>query len=438
MKNENGNGNNKTSSKNHKRFLTLKKHTGIRKDLLYDRYEAYKSIDGVRYSERFASLVEAIKWRNEFSPTNNKSSSDSVQASTSSSTSPSSQATQFSPHEMEIRRANGIDSIITFKEVWKLYQKFRFPLLSTARRDKVIDRSHFMNRLLDEKMANLNPNYFDLYIERMKRECLRTLPLRRYNYEFELDIIKTVFNWYRENYDHTFYLPILKRHYDLGVVRRLKKVNRKMSPENLILFFSTLQPFWRDVAQFQFFTATRIGEVAGLQIGSINFKKRTVTIENNAVFDHTGDKHVIELKPPKNGEIRVQNITHQLEEILRRRLTENEKNCSYLFNIRGKPLSYRQCQNAYNRALKTSGLYQQGFRSTHFLRHSAATITRELFGSLDYVAAMTGHKDLKMLQHYASLSADKFQMEASEKLEDFMLKTKKSGEGRGLSLVENS
>ncbi|MBF0299134.1 MAG: hypothetical protein HQK51_10470 [Oligoflexia bacterium] len=54
------------------------------------------------------------------------------------------------------------------------------------------------------------------------------------------------------------------------------------------------------------------------------------------------------------------------------------------------------------------------------------------------MAAMTGHKDIKMLQHYATLSADKFQMEASEKLEDFMLKTKKSGEGRGLSLVENS
>ncbi|MBF0363714.1 MAG: SDR family oxidoreductase [Oligoflexia bacterium] len=45
------------------------------------------------------------------------------------------------------------------------------------------------------------------------------------------------------------------------------------------------------------------------------------------------------------------------------------------------------------------------------------------------VAAMTGHKDIKMVQHYATLSADKFQTEASEKLADFMLKLNQSGDG---------
>ncbi|MBF0361168.1 MAG: site-specific integrase [Oligoflexia bacterium] len=446
MKNKNDNiGTNKG-----KRYRVIKNHRGIRKDLFNGKYEAYKTINGTRHSAYFDSLVAAMKWRNEFHPTLTNANSEMIGNINTMNPNMNSSINPMTNAMVNRNLLNGIDPGITFQEVWSLYQKFRFPSLSTARKNKLLTRFQFMDRLLDERMANFNPTFFDLYIEGKKRACLKNLNLRRYNYDFELEIVKNIFNWYRENYDHTFYNPILKRHYVLGIIRRLKKVNKKMPPESLVLFFSTLPQFWRDVAQFQFFTATRIGEVAGLQISSIDFKRKTVTIENNAVFNHTGDKHIIELKPPKNGESRILNITGQLEEILRRRLMENVKGCTYLFNINGSPLSYRQCQNNYNRVLKKTGLYQKGYRSTHFLRHSAATITREICGGLDYVAAMTGHKDMKMLQHYASLSADKFQMEASEKLEGFMRGLTNGSAGsagsgqetdivrRPLSLVENS
>ncbi len=37
------------------------------------------------------------------------------------------------------------------------------------------------------------------------------------------------------------------------------------------------------------------------------------------------------------------------------------------------------------------------------MRHSMATITRMVTGSLDATQAVTGHRDQKLVQHYATL-----------------------------------
>jgi hypothetical protein len=51
-----------------------------------------------------------------------------------------------------------------------------------------------------------------------------------------------------------------------------------------------------------------------------------------------------------------------------------------------------------------------------FLRHSVATMTRKHCGSLEIVQAVTGHKDQKLVQHYAQFAPSNHQKLAVEKL----------------------
>ncbi|MBF0298178.1 MAG: tyrosine-type recombinase/integrase [Oligoflexia bacterium] len=405
-----------------RRYEALKKYVGIRKDLVCEKYEAYKTINGKRYSSQFASLLEAIKWRNEFVP-DEKTHGAAIEANNLLPLKTAVEANMEASRDEKFNfpdEWNGRDRKILFAEVWDRYQKIHFPTLATSTKAKLLERSRIFEPFKNKKMGFLSAEYFDSFIEQQKRFVLAGSDLRRSSFRAELKILITILNWYRENYDRFFFMPILKRHFTMGIIRKIEKAKKKMSPENLIRFFKALPPFWRDVAEFQFYIAGRIGEVCGLQKGSIDFERNTVLIENSAVFNHTGNKHIIELKLPKNGEVRILEMTEGMREILARRIQNSPKDCSFVFNLSGKSLTYRQCQCHYNKGLRRVGLYKQGYRSTHFIRHSTATITRGLFDNIDYAAAISGHKDLKVLQQYAALDVKKVQSDASKKLEEYM------------------
>ncbi len=102
---------------------------------------------------------------------------------------------------------------------------------------------------------------------------------------------------------------------------------------------------------------------------------------------------------PKNGKDRQVFVNDILFSVLSKRLSDNGE---YVFSRKGEPLSYRAIQNAYDTALKRCGLYPK-FSGTHFLRHSMATLTRMVTGSLEATQSVAGHHDQKLVQHYASI-----------------------------------
>ncbi len=78
----------------------------------------------------------------------------------------------------------------------------------------------------------------------------------------------------------------------------------------------------------------------------------------------------------------------------------------------GNPLNYGTIQINYKKAQRRAGLKCSG---THVLRHGMAKLARRVGGGLDAVIAMTGHKDLKLADHYSKLD-HVFQKEVSEKI----------------------
>ncbi len=149
--------------------------------------------------------------------------------------------------------------------------------------------------------------------------------------------------------------------------------------------------------------AARVGEVAGLQVESVDFFERVIVVRHVAVFARTSKAFDYLKDVPKNGEERFIFLNDKLFEILSRRIASAKS--GYVFHENGLPLTYRVIQYQYNHALKKAGLYPR-FSSTHIMRHSMGTITRRVTGSLDAAQAVTGHKDIKMAQHYASMPTD--------------------------------
>ena len=66
----------------------------------------------------------------------------------------------------------------------------------------------------------------------------------------------------------------------------------------------------------QFYTAGRVGEIAGLQWENVDLKNRRMLIKQTCIWCMT-NKTFVELKPfPKNKETRVCYITDEIRDIL--------------------------------------------------------------------------------------------------------------------------
>jgi integrase len=126
-------------------------------------------------------------------------------------------------------------------------------------------------------------------------------------------------------------------------------------------------------------------------------------IKHTCVFTPSG-KVFLELKPfPKNRETRAVFITDEIMQILKHREAFRQLGCDYVFHNEGKPLNYCTIQVNYRAAQRKSGVPYTG---THILRHGMAKLARQVGGGLDAVLAMTGHKDLKLADHYSKSDED--------------------------------
>jgi integrase len=76
------------------------------------------------------------------------------------------------------------------------------------------------------------------------------------------------------------------------------------------------------------------------------------------------------------------------------------------------PLNYGTILLNYREAQRKGNIPCTG---THILRHGMASLARKVGGGLDAVIAMTGHKDLKLADHYSKLGND-HQKETSIKI----------------------
>lgn len=218
----------------------------------------------------------------------------------------------------------------------------------------------------------------------------------------------TIFNWYKqsEQFEKEALLltnPVKTKHKKMGFIRPIPERKKQIDLNSAFLFFEFLKPLLRDLAMMQFYTAGRIGEVVGIQWSNVDLENRRLLIKETCVWDMK-NKIFIELKSfPKNRETRIVFITDEIMEVLRHREAFRLQGNNFVFHVDGAPLNYCTIQINYKAAQRKSGVPYTG---THILRHGMAKLARQVGGGLDAVIAMTGHKDLKLADHYSKTTED--------------------------------
>lgn len=384
-----------------KNYVKVKGAPGIWRHRTTDHFLAEKKIRSKTHSRTFTTLFEAKKWRKEFDGSEESlTSKDEAKCS-------------------------------TLKEVWGMMQKIHFPALASStqriwkRRYSLWENiEHLsMDRITPSKVDTWVHHWKDYYISKQYQESGRG-NAARCNLNNELNMFVTIFNWYKQSEvfeKEALYLtcPIKTRHRKLGFIKPIPDKKRQIELEDAFLFFEYLKPMYKDVSMLQFFTAARIGEVAGLQWSTVDIPNRRMLIKHVCIWDD--HKQFQELKPfPKNKEPRPVYITEELLGILKRREIFRVDGCDYVFHVEGKPLNYGTILLNYKEAQRKSKVPYSG---THIMRHGMAKLARKVGGGLDAVMAMTGHKDIKLANHYSKCDeAD--QKEFSEKIMQHIRETR--------------
>ncbi len=357
------------------------------------KYYAEKKIKRKTHSATFNSLYEAKVWRKDF---------DGI---------------SYTPEDEKISQHS------TLKQVWQKMQEIHFPLLATSTKTIWKRRYRLWENIEHLPMDKITPSkvtkWISYWVEKFKDEEYQRKRGKagRCNLNNELNIFVTIFNWYKESEEfekEALYLtcPIKKKHKKLGFIKPVPVKKKQIDLEHAFLFFNFLRPLYRDLAKLQFFAAARISEIAGLQWECVDFENRRMLIKFTSIFGGSS-KMFQELKPfPKNREPRVVYITDEILEILKRMEAFKRDNCGFVFHVEGKPLNYGTIQVNYRGAQRKSGIPYTG---THILRHGMAKLARKVGGGLDAVVAMTGHKDIKLADHYSKCD-ETDQKEISQKV----------------------
>ena len=374
-----------------KAYVRLEKHQGIYKHRTTGRYLAVKKIQGKQFSESFDQMREAALWRRTFNGavSANKGKKRRVYAERPKAVAPL------------IRRK----ATPTLLSIWEQMRKLHFPTLATTSIEAWEAQFKVLKDLHHVRMEDFVPSLIDKWLSDTKAFYLTSGSRGRYGLKKEISLLGTIFNWYRndpELGDYRFVSPILNRHRKACQIRPAPLRDKKISPEDALKFISLMKAPYGDLALVQFLTASRIGEAAGIQISNIDLKNRELMIKDCCVWSKT--KEVVGLKPlPKNNHVRYCYLTDLLHEVVERRIAMRHEGSDFLFHIDGKPLGYRWIQHAYVSAQKRSGVSQRG---THILRHGMATLARRLTRSLDATMAATGHKDIKLADHYSEIGQE--------------------------------
>ena len=372
-------------------YKKLKGTTGVYKHLKSKNYLATKKVNGKLEQRTFRTLFEATQWREQVG---------------------------------HVELPTEVSDFSSLKTVWEIMQRVHFPTLATSTKAIWHRRYEPLKKIENLPMDQITPSKITKWVTELV-EFYRSDDYQnsgrgrasRCNLDNELNLLKTIFNWYKESEEFEreamkLTCPVKKKHKKMGFIKPVPERKKQIDLEHFLSFLNYLKPLYRDLAEMQFWTAGRIGEIAGLQWSNIDLTNRRMLIKHTCIWDMT-HKTFLELKPfPKNREPRPVYIHDSILRILKQREAFKELGNDYVFPVEGKPLNYGTIQLNYREATRKGKLPYSG---THILRHGMAKLARKIGGGLDAVIAMTGHKDIKLADHYSKCNEDD-QKEVSQKI----------------------
>jgi integrase len=255
-------------SKEPKNNYTKTKHTGIFKYGSSGRYQARKKITGKNYRKTFTNIREAIKWKNTFNGlTCNKN------------------------KDLNTKEYSKL------KHVWTRFIDLHFPALRPQTQTKMIQQYKLLVELEHFQMNEINSTLLSEWVIQKVKYFKKAQEIgtgsgiqARCSMNTELKILKQIYHWYKEQSEffeesNDVFCPVKNIHYKLGFIKKAARKNKKIPPNDVILFVNALAPLYRDLAIIQYMCGGRIGEILGIQKDSINYRHNELLITHSAIYN---------------------------------------------------------------------------------------------------------------------------------------------------------
>ena len=277
--------------------------------------------------------------------------------------------------EIEIDRGSYINSSYAqktlFKDLILQYLKEVTPTLRGAHEDTYRLRKMMRNPIAELNLTELTPNKIANYRDERLKEVKPNTVIR------ELAYISSMINHAR-------------REWGLGIINPVTQIKKPSQPQGrervlndaelfrLLSELNKINPILKVLCEFALETAMRRGELISLLWENINFEKR-----------------VAFLPITKNGRSRSVPLSTKAVEILK----------SLPRDIEGRvfPLNKGTVSSLFLRATRRAEIENFHF---HDLRHMALTRLSSRISNILELAAISGHRELKMLQRYVHIKAE--------------------------------
>ena len=277
--------------------------------------------------------------------------------------------------EIEIDRGTYINTDYAqktlFKELIQQYLKEVTPTLRGAPEDTYRLRKMMRNSIGELNLAELTPNRIANYRDERLKEVKANTVIR------ELAYISSMINHAR-------------REWGLGIINPVAQIRKPSQPQGrkrvlndaelscMLHELEKINPFLKPLCEFALETAMRRGELMSLLWVNVNF-----------------EKSVAFLPLTKNGDSRYVPLSMRAIKILK--LLPRD--------IEGRvfPLNKSSVSVLFLRAARRAKVEDIHF---HDLRHMALTRLSSRFTNILELAAISGHRELKMLQRYVHIKAE--------------------------------
>jgi integrase len=277
--------------------------------------------------------------------------------------------------EIEIDRGSYINTSYAqktlFKDLIEQYLKEVTPTLRGAFEDGYRLRKMMRNPIAELNLTELTPSKIANYRDERLKEVKPNTVIR------ELAYISSMINHAR-------------REWGLGIINPVAQIRKPSQPQGrerilndvemdrILREVEKLNPFMKPLCEFALETAMRRSELLSLNWTNIDFIKRTA-----------------HLKITKNGSSRFVPLSTEAINILNKMPRD----------ISGKifPLKANTVSMGFIKAVKRTDIKDFHF---HDLRHMALTKLSSKFTNILELAAISGHKELKMLQRYVHIRAE--------------------------------
>lgn len=318
---------------------------------------------------------------------------------------------------------------LTFGGCIEEYQKDSEGLLRqrlASQQSMAARMDHFLKSpLVTVPMVDFTAGTIDAWLDWILEQPTAKNPGRK-SFRIELKYLSTILNWYRNERDPSFVVPIVRKHQRRARFKHVapRRKDYFIREEDILPWLSWLEEHRSDLvyhrlAKFMVLTGTRLGEACGICWDQVNLERREVYISRSMCWDHWTRRPYLVDTVKSDDSHRLLHLPDALTSMLKVMKLETGGQGAVFQSKKGQYLKDQSVRSAFNAGFKALGL---PWTATHICRHTWGTLGLKANNdNISKVQVSLGHSDRRVSEIYAKAQAqaDRSTAENTAKLMGF-------------------